>query len=249
MEDRENIVKLAIDTYRGNTGKYSTNESLEVLRKALIEANNGSTKLDYKAMRDGKCNGVFSIIEEILSVTIAEGLSNDDLFNSLVDYRNIALGDKNEFVVEDNTLFVVSKTADGTQGIRRQRISGSNIVSVDTVTRTVKIYEELNRVLAGQVDFNKFIQKVGESFRQQILTDIYSLWSTASADQLGSNYYFATGGSYSESALLDLVAHVEAAANGQRATIIGTAKALRNLAPSIQGADSKSDLYNLGLAA
>ena len=45
------------------------------------------------------------------------------------------------------------------------------------------------------------------------------------------------------------MSHVEASANGKPATIIGTKVALRNLAPAIQGNDSKSDLYNMGLVA
>ena len=246
MSEYNEIVKLAVDTWHGKTEKYSKGESLDVLRKALIEANNGSTKIDYRAIRDGKCNGVFAIVEEILKVTVAEGLQGDEFFNGLVDFRNLPLGDKNEFEVEDKTLFVVSEAADGTQGIRRQRLSGSTKVSIETTTKAIKIYEELNRVLSGQSDFNQFIAKVGKSFEQKILNDIYSLWSTASADELGGTYYYATGGSYSETALLDMIAHVEAAAGGAPATILGTAKALRNLAPSVQGVDSKNDLYNIG---
>ncbi len=53
-------------------------------------------------------------------------------------------------------------------------------------------------------------------------------------------------GAYDEDLMLDLVAHVEAAANGKQATIIGTKKAIRNLAPSIEGDMSLSDLYTQG---
>ena len=110
----------------------------------------------------------------------------------------------------------------------------------------MKIYEEMNRVLSGQVDFNYFINKVAESFRRKLLDDIYGLWSTATAADFGGTTYFPAAGTYSEDALLDLINHVESAANGATATIIGTKKAVRNLAPSIQGTDSKSDLYNMG---
>ena len=61
--------------------------------------------------------------------------------------------------------------------------------------------------------------------------------STATADDFGGVTYFPTAGAYDEEELLDLIAHVEAAANGKPATIIGTKKAVRNLAPSIQGTD------------
>ena len=219
---------------------------MELLHKALVEANGGSTVLNYRNIRDGKCNGLFTLIEEILSRTIVEGLQGDEYFNALVDFRNVAEGDKNIFVVEDSNLFVVAEAADGTQGIRRQRLGGTSEVSIPTSLKVVKIYDEMNRVLSGRVDFNTFINKVAESFRQQLLNDIYTLWSGATATDFGGVTYFPTAGAYDEDELLDLIAHVEAAANGRTATIIGTKKAVRNLAPSIQGNDSESDIYNLG---
>lgn len=74
MPDNSNIVKLAVDAYRGNVEQYSTKQSMEVLRQALIETNGGSTVLNYKNIRDGKCVGLFTLIEEILSRTVVEGL-------------------------------------------------------------------------------------------------------------------------------------------------------------------------------
>lgn len=150
------------------------------------------------------------------------------------------------FVVEDSDLFYVAKIADGTQGIRRQRLGGYSEVAIPTTLRAVKIYEELNRVLSGRVDFNKFINKVAESFRQDLLNDIYTLWTSATADQLGGATYFPAAGTYDEDELLDLIAHVEAAAGGRTATIVGTKKAVRNLMPSIQGNEVESDIYNMG---
>ena len=246
MSEMNGIVKLAVDAYRGNVEKYSVGESMETLRNAMIEANGGSTKLDYKKIRDGKCGELFTLIEEVLSRTVVEGLQGDEYFNALVDFRNVALGDKNIFEIEDSDLFVISEAADGTQGIRRQRLGGVSETSIPTTFKTVKIYEELNRVLSGQVDFNKFIQKVSDSFRQKLLNDIYTLWTSATANDFGGVKYFPTAGAYDEDALIEIISHVEAAAGGKTATIIGTKKALRNLAPSIQGSDSKSDLYNMG---
>lgn len=246
MADMNEIVRLAVDAYHGTTTKYSKSESMDTLRQAMVAANNGSTALNYKNIRDGKCSGLFTLIEEILQRTIVEGFQGDEYFNSLVDFRNVALGDKNLFQVEDSNLFVVSDAADGTQGIRRQRLGGVSETSIPTTFKVVRIYEELNRVLSGQVDFNMFIQKVSESFRKKLLDDVYALWSTATANDFGGTTYFPAAGAYDEDALLDLVAHVEAAAGGKQATIIGTKRAVRNLAPAIQGTDSQSDIYNMG---
>lgn len=246
MSEIKDIVKIAVDGYKGKVEKYSVSQAQELLRKAAIEANGGSTVLDYKKIRDGKCNGLFSFIEEILSRTVVEGLQGDEYFNALVDFRNVAEGDKNLFLVEDSNLFVVAEAADGTQGIRRQRLGGVSETSIPTSLKVVRIYEELNRVLSGRVDFNYFINRVSESFRQKLLNDVYTLWSSATADQLGGVTYFPTAGAYDENELLDLIAHVEAAAGGKPATIIGTKKALRNLMPSIQSDGFKNDLYNMG---
>ena len=163
MADYKDVVKLAVDAYHGNVEKYSTAQSMDVLRQALVEANNGSTKLNYRDIRDGKCTGLFTIIEEIIDRTIVEGLQQDDYFMALVDFRNLALGDLNQFDVENNTLFFVSEMAEGTQGIRRQRIDGYTSVQIPTTLKGVKIYDEMNRVLAGQIDFNKMINRVSES--------------------------------------------------------------------------------------
>lgn len=246
MADMKDIVKLAVDAYNGNVEKYSTTQSQDVLRQALVEANNGKSYLDYKDIRDGKCNGLFSLVEEILSRTVVEGLQGDEMFNSLVDFRNLALGDQNLFVIEDNNLFVVAEAAEGTQGIRRQRLGGVSESPIPTSLKVVRIYEELNRVLAGRVDFNAMINKVAESFRQKLLNDIYTLWVGATADQMGGTAYFPAAGAYDEDALLDVIAHVEAAAGGKTATLIGTKKALRNLKESIQSIEAKDELHTMG---
>ncbi len=246
MAEIKEVVKLAIDAYKGNVEKYSIGQSQEVLRQALIDANGGSTVLDYKKIRDGKCAGLFTLIEEILSRTVVEGLQGDEFFNAFVDFRNIAEGDQNLFIVEDSDLFVVADAADGTQGIRRQRLGGSTETAIPTSLKVVRIYEELNRVLSGRVDFNTFINKVAESFRQKLLNDIYTLWSGATATQLGGVTYFPEAGAYDEDDLLDLVSHVEAAAGGKPATIVGTKKALRNLKESVQSDGAKDELHNFG---
>lgn len=246
MAEIKDIVKVAVDAYHGNVEQYSVGQSMELLQKALIEANGGSTTLNYKNIRDGKCNGLFTLIEEVLSRTVVEGLQGDEYFNALVDFRNLTLGDKNIFEVEDSDLFVVADAAEGTQGIRRQRLGGVTQTSIPTTFKIVKIYEELNRVLSGQVDFNKFIQKVSESFRKKLLDDIYGLWNAATANDFGGTTYFPAAGSYDEEELLDLIAHVEAAAGGKPATIIGTKKAVRNLDITPFGDKAKEDLYNMG---
>lgn len=249
MAAMKDIVKLAVDGHRGSVEKYSVDKSQEVLREALIEANGGSTVLNYRNIRDGKCNGLFALVEELLSAIIVDDLQGDEFFNTMVDFRNVAEGDQNLFLVEDSTLFAVAEIARGTQGIRRQRHPGVNEVPIPTTTKAVRIYEELSRVLSGRVDFNKMINRVGISFRKSMLDEIYALWAGLTADDLGGTVYFPAAGSYDADTLLDVIAHVEAAAGGKPAKIVGTKKALRNLIEAVQSDEAKDELHNLGLTA
>ena len=246
MSEFNDIVKLAVDGYKGTVEKYSVAQSQETIRKALIKANNGKSYLDYRDIRDGKCPELFSLVEMLISRTSIEGLQNDDYFNSLVEFRNVADGDRAEFIVNDNSLFIVSEAADGTQAVRRQRLAGAKSTTIPTSYKTIRIYEEMNRVLSGRVDFNEMITKVSESINQKLLNDIYSLWIGATATQLGGTAYFPTAGAYDADTLLDVISHVEAAAGGKSATIIGTKKGLRNLKEDIQSDGAKDELHNMG---
>lgn len=249
MPEMNDIVKLAVDAFHGNVEKYSAEQTQETLRKALVELNNGKTTLDYRAIRDHKCDGLFTIIETILSKTVVDELSRNDFFVNMVDFRNVALGDQNLFVIEDSNLFVVAEAAEGTQGIRRQRLSGATEIKIPTRLYIVRIYEELNRVLSGMVDFNYMINKVAASFEQKLLNDIYTLWAGVTAAEIGGTDYFPAAGTFDEDALLDVIAHVEAAAGGKTATIIGTKKALRNLSGSLMSNSNAAndDLYKNGV--
>lgn len=247
MSDRENIVKIAVDGYYGVVDTYSVRDSQDTVRKALIEANGGDTKLDVRRIRDGKCGELFAIIEEVLKQTEFDDLKQDDFFNAVVDYRNLAEGDMNEFVIQDSNVFVVDEIAKGTQGIRRQRIGGERTVSIPTTMKAVRFYEELNRVLAGKVDFNNLIAVLNKSFSKKVLQDIYDVWSNITADDIGGVEYYPTAGTYDEDVLLELIEHVEAAADGKPATIIGTKKAIRQLKESIQSDSAKEELHKLGV--
>lgn len=247
MADVKNLVKIVLDA-RANrvAGNYSVDDSMEVLRQALIEANGGSTTLDYRAIRDGKCNGLFSIVEEIINKVVMEGLPESCPLFDFVEWRNLKEGDTNVFELKDNGIFIVSDIAQGTQGLRRQRITGGEEITVRCQLKGVKIYEELRRILAGRVDFNELIDKVSEAFQKKISNDAYEATVTA-FDGLVTPYSNGTAGSFDEAKLSEIIDHVEAA-TGKKAYILGSKQAVRKIT-GVKGADSnsaKEDLYAMG---
>ena len=224
MANANDIVKLAVDSYKGRTlGNYSVGETQETLRQALIDLNGGSTKLDIRALRDHP--KMFTIIEEIITLTTLE---------------------------DGNSEFVVSQIAEGTQGIRRQRLNVGQSLTPDMKLYGVKIYEELNRVLAGRIDFNKMIDKVARSFQRKINED--TLKATQDAFKALRTPYKQSG-SFDIAKLITIIDHVEAA-TGMTATVITSKQGARNIADAVgadtihnvgaDAASAKEDVYNFG---
>lgn len=241
--DRQNLIKMAVDAYKGiPAGNYTVAQTQEALRNALIELNGGSTKLNFKALRSHP--EMYTIIEEIITSTVLEGLPEGSPLYDYIDYRNLALGDSQQFDIVSNEDFVVSEIAEGTQGLRRQRLIGSAPITVATTLKGVKIYEELNRVLAGRIDFNEMINRVSRSFVKKINEDSYkAVQGALTAIQAP---YKATG-SFDAGKLATLIDHVEAA-TGESAIILTSKQGARKIT-GIVGANAVSaneDLYNMG---
>lgn len=244
--NKNDIVRLAIDVYHGDAvapAEFSEKRPVEVLRQALIELNGGSSKFDYKAFRRNKTE-MFEIIEEVVPQLVNEGLVGDEFWNNMVDEKNLNAGDQNLFIVPDDTDFIVAEMADGIAIPRRQRIGESTSMSIRTALHGVRIYEELNRFLAGRIDWNECIDKVARAFKKEMLDTIYGAFSGIDANSgLGDTY--VTGGTYDEEALLKLVEHVEAS-TGMTARIIGTKAALRKCTSAVVSDSAREDMYRMG---
>ncbi len=238
------VIKLAIDAIQNRVpNNYDKNETSEVLRNAFIDANGGSSKIDYKSFRDHP--ELYQIIEAIVPTMIEEGFKGDEFFMNFVEYRNLALGDQIDFWTEDNSLFIVSDVAEGTQAIRRQRLDVGSKVSLVPTLKVIKVYEELNRLVSGRVDFNRFVQTVSRSYIAQVYDDIYDIFNGISATTTGMSTDYYKTGTYAESTLLTLIDHVEAA-TGSRATLLGTRAAIRKVTQGVVSDAGREDYYNFG---
>lgn len=238
-----NICKQAIKNK--TLGNFSAGDSSDAIRNKMIELNGGSTKVNIKTFHRG--SALFSLIEELLPEVINDGLANNPQLAALIDYKNIADGDQNEFVLPGNTYFVVRDTAAGIYGVRRQKIGDRQTVTVPTKVKIIRVYDDLGRFLAGRVDFNELIDMIARNFIRQIVEDAYVCLSNVTAGTVGMSSDYVIGGTFSEDALKTLVAHVEAANPGKKAMIIGTKIALGKITTASAASDqAKNDLYGLG---
>jgi hypothetical protein len=243
--ERLEIIKLAVDKIKNTEvpTQFSTAQTSEALVSAMIEANGGKKSIDWKTFQRG--NELFEIIEEIIPEIVNEGLQGNEFFMNLVDYRNIALGDDIDFWTEDKADFIVADAAYGTQGIRRQRLGKMEKYNVKTQLKVIKVYEELNRLLAGRTNFTTFITKVSKAMTDSVLNDTYTIFDAVTSGTTGLNATYVKSGTYSEDTLLELIEHVEAATGGV-ATIMGTKAALRKVTTATISDQAKTDMYNGG---
>ena len=73
---------------------------------------------------------VFDIIEETVQSLLVTGWGNDPFMMKYVDQRNLALGDRNEFYAEDDSVLSVMKIAGNHHDIIRQRLAGGSVESI-----------------------------------------------------------------------------------------------------------------------
>ncbi len=242
--DKKDILKVAIDAINGKVEGYSFEQAGDALRAALIELNGGSNKINIKNFYRG--HALFDLVQELIPVMIETGLKDGNPLFNLIDYRNIALGDVNEFIVEGVNDLVVSNAARGIQGVRRQRLMGRETVRIETEARIIKVYEELNRLLAGRITFSDHVDAVSKSFNKQIAEDSFLAIESIGANSAGlMNSRFVITGSFDEENLIELIDRVEAI-TGKTARIVGTRTALRKVKTAAVGETALSSMYDIG---
>lgn len=235
------LIKLLVDTGKKAPEKFSVNDANKAVREALIDLC-GTDKPDYRTFRRNK-NEIFEIVEVALDNIVTSGWANNDFFNSLVDYRNVNLGDKNEFTVEDNSILSVSKIARGNLDLKRQRIDSGSSFSVPVSTYGVAVGESLLRVISGRMDWSKLVEKVQQAYDLKLKDSIY-------ASIKGSITYlpavFKQTGSFTSANLQAICDHTSSANGNADVIIAGTSTALGNVygTADITWSDGMKDEFN-----
>jgi hypothetical protein len=179
---------------------------------------------------------VFDIIEETVQSLLVTGWGNDPFMMKYVDQRNLALGDKNEFYAEDDSVLSVMKLAGNHHDIIRQRLAGGSVESIKTYWVGIKIYAEFERVVMGLEDWAKFITKVYEAYDRYIKNTVYDTMVGYANALTGQFKKTGTVTAENLNALCDLVS----TATGMPVMIMGTRAALAKVI-DLQNASYISD--------
>lgn len=247
---KNDLIKLCVDSHKGIITNFSKGETSEAIRKAFVGLM-GTDKPDHRQFRKHQAD-IFEILEVVLDDIIDESWDKNVFFNQFVEYRDLNLGDTNEFYVEDKSMLRVSRIADGHWDLRAQKLNIGDSFTINTQTYGSKVYSDFRLFLAGRIDFASLINKIQEAFKLQMAQEIYTSFASTS-NFLPSQ--FTHTGSFSEDKMDDIIAHVKASSNFADLVICGTRKALREIVgSSYSGANSfmlsenmKNDLNQTGM--
>lgn len=223
------LVKLCIDTYRNSVQNFSKSQANDVIRNAFVEII-GTDKPTYKEFRRHKVE-VFEIMEEVLDQLITDGFANNSFFDQFVEYRDLNLGDSQEFYIEDRSTLVVSRHSGGNWNIRRQRLDVGSTISVESESYAVAVYDYFKRFLAGRINWDALITKVAEGVTNEINSRIYTNFMSTMTYLPAE---FKETGAFVEGTMMDIVEHVQASNNNSPVLIAGTRKALSKITGSVQ---------------
>lgn len=115
--------ELLLDAARGVYTNYSKEEQNTMIRNQAdkILGINWATATPMKRRQAWRDHGkeFASLLEDVILDKMVSGVAEDSKFMEFVEDRNIALGDVNEFYVNDNSLLQVSKFAGNHHDIRK----------------------------------------------------------------------------------------------------------------------------------
>lgn len=236
------------DALEGVTAKEANKKIVEIFRN-IIGCDEKSTKAEIRRGIRRNQAVLFDLIEVVIDDALVSGWEENPFFREFVEVKNLALHDKNEFYVPDNSVLSVMKVSGNHHDIIRQRLGAGKTFSVETSWYAVKVYAEFERLLTGLEDFGTLVGKITEAFDRYINQALYEALIGVGAT-LGSQWYKASViDDTTKETLRTLVMDVSMA-TGSEVVIMGTYAALSkvyNLTNvSWASGDMKNEKYTTG---
>lgn len=202
----------------------------QAIREAFFEIL-GDDKLTWQGWRNHK-NEIFTVIENVLTTNLPKAWENSPFYDQFVEVKNGALGDTNEYVIDQDGILVASRFSGNHWDVDRQKLQGKRSFSVPTEWIYIQVYDELERFLNGSTTLPEMMTKLQNGFQNEIDARIYTSFN-------GIGTYlpeaFKETGAYVRETMMDLIQRVQIASQNN-VILAGTKTALAAIA---EGIDSK----------
>lgn len=257
VKDIHTFGKICIDTYKNQLQGQTKSQANTVIRNKIREVaglpeNLNELQIKRAFKKESVREAIFEILEETLDNTLITGWASDPWFRQYVEFKTMALGQKNSFYIKSDDLILnISKISGGHHNIERQRLGKGTERSVKTATYGAKVYMEMSRFLQGVEDWNELIDAISRAFTIQVNRMIHNQVMGA-VKQLPVQTKWNRKGlanTANKKNFKELIADVKRA-TGSNAVIMGTEVALGELSGfgdvNWISEAAKNDVYTMG---
>jgi hypothetical protein len=163
------VAKMIQDVKTGNFRAYSQetpekfNEAIRAKFNELMPKPNASGNIKRRDLMKA-LPAVFAIIEEVVDVTVNDAWKSDPFYSRFVDSRNLMLGDKPSFYVNDGTWIVANRFSGGSWDTDREKLNGRKKVDVETEWFYVHVYDDFERFKTGAITVEEFMEQITRAF-------------------------------------------------------------------------------------
>lgn len=185
MDSNNKLVQLGVDARRSRVANFSADcakyidEAARAEFNALLDYSEGdNATVRYRKFKNN-AEKAFAVIEDTLNITLPDSWEMSEFYRELVDHKNGLFGDKNEFIVEDNSTLIVSRFSGNHWDIDRQKLPAGKTFSVTTEWLAVMVYDELERFLKGVTTLVQMYDAIQRSIQRDIDDRIYSAFNGA----------------------------------------------------------------------
>lgn len=218
---------------------------LDFSRQILGITDINDKKAVRRALRDNGRDW-FDIIEDTIDRTVSVAFKDNDWFTGIVDSRNIAFGDRADFLIENDGVLAVAKAGVSHHDHILQRVGADTVVPVPTSLYAVKVGADINKYVAGQVDWARFINAVSKAFIVKVQEEIFAEIQVASSSLPVTTGFIGNGtlSTATKANFDEIIENVSAANDGAPVAIFGTKSGLSKisaLADVDWGADKQKD--------
>lgn len=176
----DEIKNLMFDLYKGELSDGMTKREAEDNLHEMVRAIYGLTsekpsKREIRRARRAHDRDFFDVIEEIVDWTVTTGLSDNEWFNSLVNYRNLAEGDENLFINnQDDTILSIARMGKRHHDSILQRLPQGETYSVNTDLYGAAVGMHIDLYLLGREDWSALINAITKAFTEMIQELIFN---------------------------------------------------------------------------
>lgn len=228
-------VALGREVYDSETGEViSAKEANDTIREFSLKVlginDPKNSKEVRRAMRDN-AHAWFDIIEDTLENTVQLGLQDNEWFNDVVDNRTIDYHDRIDFYTDDDCYLSVAKAGESHNSHILQRIGGGRKFSITTDRYAVKVGADINKYIAGQVDWAGLVAKITDAYVRKIQEMIFAEVENITSQMTVTTGFVGSGAltAANKGDFDDILTNVSYANNGAEVVIMGTKSALKKI--------------------